>query len=88
MTTKEIVEAIGEAKAYLRNTDYVTLKIFEGVATKEYYNDILARRDEARKKVDELQKELKKATEEEYKAYVKAQKEKTKYAVPNFPVKD
>lgn len=28
------------------------------------------------------------ATEEEYKAYVKAQKEKTKYAVPNFPVKD
>lgn len=28
------------------------------------------------------------ATEEEYKAYVKAKKEKAKYAVPNFPVKD
>lgn len=41
-----------EARAYLRETDYAVIKIAEGVATKEEYSEVLAKRAEARKIVN------------------------------------
>ncbi|HCW79886.1 MAG TPA: hypothetical protein DG942_02130 [Ruminococcaceae bacterium] len=38
----------------LDHTDYIPLKIVEGVATKEDYADILKARDNARKQIDLL----------------------------------
>ena len=37
---------------------------------------------------DGAEKDYVEATEEEYKAYVKVHKEKTKYAIPNYPNKN
>lgn len=42
------------ALSYLRSTDYVAVKIAEGVATKEEYAEVLRKRVEAREKVDAL----------------------------------
>lgn len=37
---------------------------------------------------DNAEKNYAEATEEEYRAYVKSQEEKAKYAIPNYPIKD
>ena len=43
-----------EALAYLRSTDYVAVKLAEGVATKEEYAEVLQKRVEAREEVNAL----------------------------------
>lgn len=43
-----------KALAYLRSTDYVAVKIAEGVATTEEYSDVLKKRAEAREEVNAL----------------------------------
>ena len=45
---------IAELKAYLESTDYVVIKIAEGVATKEEYADVLAERVRARSRINQL----------------------------------
>lgn len=42
--------------SYLKDTDYVSIKIAEGAATKEDYATILEKRAEARKRINELEK--------------------------------
>lgn len=42
------------ALSYLRSTDYVAVKLAEGVATKEEYAEVLRKRVEAREKVNAL----------------------------------
>lgn len=42
------------ALAYLRSTDYVAVKIAEGVATTEEYSEVLQKRAEAREEVNAL----------------------------------
>lgn len=46
---------IAELKAYLESTDYVVIKIAEGVATKEEYADVLEEREKARQRINELE---------------------------------
>lgn len=41
---------------YLQQTDYVAAKLAEGVATKEEYAEVLTKRAEARKRINELEK--------------------------------
>lgn len=48
-------EEILRLKEYLSETDYVVLKIAEGVATPEKYADILQKRQEARARINELE---------------------------------
>lgn len=43
-----------KALAYLRSTDYVAVKIAEGVATTEEYSEVLKKRAEAREEVNAL----------------------------------
>lgn len=43
-----------KALAYLRSTDYVAVKLAEGVATKEEYAEVLQKRAEAREEVNAL----------------------------------
>lgn len=43
-----------KALAYLRSTDYVAVKIAEGVATTEEYSEVLQKRAEAREEVNAL----------------------------------
>lgn len=45
---------INELKDYLSNTDYVVIKIAEGVATAEDYAEVLVKRAEARARINEL----------------------------------
>lgn len=42
----------------LANTDYVVIKIAEGVATEKDYADVLKNRAEWRKRINELEKEI------------------------------
>lgn len=42
----------------LQKTDYVTIKIAEGVSTKEEYGDILQQRQVARNRINEIDLEL------------------------------
>ena len=51
-TKEEQVQAL---KAQLASTDYVAIKIAEGVATKEEYADVLAKRAELRKQINDLE---------------------------------
>ena len=51
--TKE--EQVQVLKAELASTDYVAIKIAEGVATKEEYADVLAERAELRKQINALE---------------------------------
>jgi len=44
-------------QTYLSHTDYVPLKIIEGAATKEEYDDVLKNREEARKQISELKED-------------------------------
>ena len=46
---------ISELKQMLRDTDYVTIKIAEGVATKEEYADILEQRSAWRTEINNLE---------------------------------
>ena len=46
---------IAELKRMLQDTDYVTIKIAEGVATKEEYADILEQRSAWRAEINELE---------------------------------
>lgn len=46
---------IAELKQMLRDTDYVTIKIAEGVSTKEEYADILEQRSAWRAEINELE---------------------------------
>lgn len=46
---------IGILKQKLADTDYVTIKIAEGVATPEEYSDIIAQRQEWRNQINSLQ---------------------------------
>ena len=46
---------IAECKQMLAQTDYVALKIAEGVACKEEYADILAKREAIRRRINELE---------------------------------
>ena len=43
-----------KALSYLRSTDYVAVKIAEGVATKEEYADVLEKRAAAREEINAL----------------------------------
>lgn len=47
-------EEIAELKAYLESTDYVVIKIAEGVATSEEYAEVLAERVRARARINQL----------------------------------
>lgn len=44
-----------QLKQYLADTDYVVIKIAEGVATKEEYAEVLQKRAEARFRINELE---------------------------------
>lgn len=60
MTYEDIkqIEAENEIyrlKAELANTDYIGIKIAEGVATKDEYAKELAYREELRKRINELE---------------------------------
>lgn len=48
-------EEIERLKRYLSETDYVVLKIAEGVATAEEYAKTLQKRQEARARINELE---------------------------------
>lgn len=45
---------IAAHKAYLSATDYVVIKIAEGVATAEEYAEVLAERSKARERINQL----------------------------------
>jgi hypothetical protein len=53
-----IKREIAELKAYLSETDYVAIKIAEGEATADEYAEVLAKRKEARARINELEGEL------------------------------
>ena len=58
-TEEEVAESeIRKAKQFLNETDYVAAKIAEGAATAEEYSDVLAKRKEAREKINELEEAL------------------------------
>lgn len=46
---------IAELKKKLSDTDYVVVKIAEGSATKEEYEDVISKRREWRKEINELE---------------------------------
>lgn len=54
----EILADIDILKQNLVDTDYVIIKIAEGVATKEDYADIIAQRQVWRARINELQTQL------------------------------
>lgn len=56
--TFEILADIDILKQNLVDTDYVIIKIAEGVATKEDYVDIIAQRQVWRTRINELQTQL------------------------------
>lgn len=54
----EINVELSELQAYLEKTDYIAVKIAEGAATREDYAEELAKRQDARERINELQAEL------------------------------
>lgn len=53
---QEVIQIqIAEQKRFLSETDYVAIKIMEGSATREKYADILQKREEARKAINQLE---------------------------------
>ena len=46
---------IQRLKAYLNGTDYIWNSIKEGGRTEEYYAEVIAKRKEARKRIQELE---------------------------------
>ena len=61
--TFEILADIDILKQNLVDTDYVIIKIAEGVATKEDYADIIAQRQVWRTRINELQEQMEQAKE-------------------------
>ena len=55
----QIREEIGFLRERLSATDYVVIKIAEGVATEKEYADVLKDRAEWRKRINEIEGELK-----------------------------
>ena len=53
--TELIQRRIEELKQYLSDTDYVVIKIAEGVATAEEYTDVIANRQAWRAEINQLQ---------------------------------
>ena len=49
------ITEINELKMFLSDTDYVVIKIAEGVATPEDYADVIAQRQSARARIRELE---------------------------------
>ena len=49
---------IAQLKGELAATDYVVIKIAEGVATAEEYATVIARRQECRSRINELEEDL------------------------------
>lgn len=65
-----IQSKITKEKLYLRDTDYIALKIAEAddnkkEALKQLYKEELAKREECRKRINELEKELNSAVASE-----------------------
>ena len=50
---------INRLKAELARTDYVVIKIAEGVSTAEEYTEVIAHRAELRERINALEEELK-----------------------------
>lgn len=59
----EILANINILKQNLVDTDYVIIKIAEGVATKEDYADVISQRQVWRTRINELQEQLEQAKE-------------------------
>lgn len=58
-TPKELAEQqISQLKQYLDSTDYVVIKIYEGVATQRQYSDVLEKRKKAREEINQLEQSL------------------------------
>ena len=55
---QELQENINKSKKELSATDYVIIKIYEGVATREEYADVIARREELRAEINNWEAEL------------------------------
>ena len=56
-TDEEITkQRIFELKKFLSDTDYIVIKISEGVATKEEYSEVLIQRQKCREEINELEK--------------------------------
>ena len=53
-----IIQEINNYKQFLFNTDYVIIKIMEGVSTKEEYEDIIEERQNVRNYINELETRL------------------------------
>jgi hypothetical protein len=49
------LQEIEELKTYLNSTDYIWNSIKEGGRTEEYYAEVIAKRKEARKRIQELE---------------------------------
>lgn len=55
---QELQGNISKNKKELSATDYVIIKIYEGVATREEYEDVIARREELRTEINNWEAEL------------------------------
>lgn len=53
-----VEEQISILQAQLTATDYVVIKIAEGAATREEYEDVIAQREEWRAQINALQEQL------------------------------
>lgn len=51
-------QEVNKLMQYLLDTDYIAIKIAEGVSTKEDYAEVLGVRQEARARINELKKEI------------------------------
>ena len=51
----ERLKQIRKLKQFLQNTDYIVIKIAEGCATKEEYQDILDKREQTRQEINCLE---------------------------------
>lgn len=55
---KMVEDEYNDLSQKLASTDYVVIKIAEGVATEKEYADVLKNREDWRKRINELQKEI------------------------------
>ena len=53
-----LYDELDELKRKLSETDYVVVKIAEGVATADEYSDVISQRAEWRSRINEIQKEI------------------------------
>lgn len=57
--SSKVMQEIASLKHFLATTDYIVIKIIEGVATKEQYQDILEKRGDARTRINYLEQHIK-----------------------------